>query len=102
MKLKKCHNVFTANAIKPGGDAERGEGAAAPGASAGPGACPGAGAGAARGKWGRLLAGGSLDAPDAPRAAFTRSLSARDRAPPDSPAPAPAPALASVSLKVHI
>nr|XP_032518180.1 potassium voltage-gated channel protein eag isoform X2 [Danaus plexippus plexippus] len=41
----------------------------------------GAGAAAvtARGKWGRLVASGSLDAGEAPRAAFTRSLSARDR-----------------------
>ncbi|XP_026332475.1 potassium voltage-gated channel protein eag isoform X2 [Hyposmocoma kahamanoa] len=39
------------------------------------------GTGAARGKWGRLLAGGSLDAgAEAPRASFTRSLSVRDRA----------------------
>ncbi|CAK1543321.1 unnamed protein product [Leptosia nina] len=42
---------------------------------------------AARGKWGRLVAsGGSLDAPDPPRAAFTRSLSTRDRTPTSTPA----------------
>ncbi|XP_013172729.1 PREDICTED: potassium voltage-gated channel protein eag [Papilio xuthus] len=92
-----------ANAINPGGDAERGEGVAGSGAGVGAGAGAGAGAGvgtgagAARGKWGRLLAGGSLDAPDAPRAAFTRSLSARDRPPSD--ASAPAPPAAPVSLK---
>ncbi|CAG9583484.1 unnamed protein product [Danaus chrysippus] len=39
----------------------------------------GAAAVTARGKWGRLVASGSLDAGEAPRAAFTRSLSARDR-----------------------
>lgn len=51
------------------------------------------GTGAARGKWGRLLAGGSLDAgADSPRASFTRSLSVRDRAAPAPAAAAAAPA----------
>lgn len=64
--------------------------AAAPAAVAAP-APSAAGTGAARGKWGRLLAGGSLDAgADAPRASFTRSLSVRDRAAPTPAAPAPA------------
>ncbi|XP_046968178.1 potassium voltage-gated channel protein eag isoform X2 [Vanessa cardui] len=57
-------------------------------------AAPSGGTAAARGKWGRLLAGGSLDAPDAPRAAFTRSLSARDR-----PAPPDAAGVPALSLK---
>lgn len=63
---------------------------------------------AARGKWGRLLASGSLDAgaPEPPRGAFTRSLSARDRpasAAPEaaSPAVTPVPASATaLGLKV--
>ncbi|CAH0727295.1 unnamed protein product, partial [Brenthis ino] len=85
-----------APARAPATDPERGDGSTATSASnggseeskapAGGGAGAG-GAAAARGKWGRLLAGGSLDAGDAPRTAFTRSLSARDRpAPPDSTA----------------
>ncbi|XP_038212885.1 potassium voltage-gated channel protein eag-like [Zerene cesonia] len=75
-------------------DAERGAGAAAAGeGAAGVAGAPGAAGAetasagvprgaAARGKWGRLLAGGSLDAGEAPRAAFSRSLSARDRSAP--------------------
>ncbi|XP_072929284.1 potassium voltage-gated channel protein eag isoform X2 [Epargyreus clarus] len=90
-------------------DAERGEGAdeggkAGGAAAAAAGAGGAAAGGAARGKWGRMLSGGSLDAGDAPRAAFTRSLSARDRPPPaslaavaaaagDAAAPSPAPTL---------
>ncbi|CAH1636689.1 unnamed protein product [Spodoptera littoralis] len=86
----------------PAPDPERGD----PAPSAAPPAAPAA----ARGKWGRLLATGSLDAGGAaepPRGAFTRSLSARDRppaapdaAPPAAPAPAPAlPAASALSLK---
>ncbi|XP_047028743.1 potassium voltage-gated channel protein eag [Helicoverpa zea] len=58
---------------------------------------------AARGKWGRLLATGSLDAPEPARGAFTRSLSARDRpaaaaaASPADPAPSVASAPASAT-----
>ncbi|CAG5023792.1 unnamed protein product [Parnassius apollo] len=73
----------------PATDAERGEAgssvaAPAPTPIPAPAATPAAGEGkaAVRGKWGRLLAGGSLDiAAEAPRAAFTRSLSTRDRPP---------------------
>lgn len=65
--------------------------AAATPAAAAPAAPTATGTGAARGKWGRLLAGGSLDAgADAPRASFSRSLSVRDRAVPSPAAPAPA------------
>lgn len=89
-------------------DAERGDGASADSFCGSPARhsfsfgsrAGGAGAGGEeRGKWGRLLAGGSLDAApaDAPRA-FTRSLSARDRAAPPDPA---APAGPALSLKVR-
>ncbi|XP_060804055.1 potassium voltage-gated channel protein eag [Amyelois transitella] len=72
-------------AAPPAADPERGDAA---------GTAP-AGAAAARGKWGRLLAGGgSLDAGEAPRAPFARSLSARDRAPAAAPPAADAPAAA--------
>ncbi|XP_047533890.1 potassium voltage-gated channel protein eag-like isoform X4 [Vanessa atalanta] len=84
--------------VAPPPDAERGDGTSTTSASNGAAeeskTAPSGGTAAARGKWGRLLAGGSLDAPDAPRAAFTRSLSARDRsAPPD------AAGVAALSLK---
>ncbi|XP_035437178.2 potassium voltage-gated channel protein eag isoform X2 [Spodoptera frugiperda] len=94
----------------PAPDPERGD----PAPSAAPPAAPAA----ARGKWGRLLATGSLDAGGAAepaRAAFTRSLSARDRppaapdaashaAPPAAPTPSAAPpaalpAASALSLK---
>ncbi|KAJ8720469.1 hypothetical protein PYW07_012512 [Mythimna separata] len=74
-------------------DPERGDPAPAPAAAP-----------AARGKWGRLLATGSLDAgaPEPARGAFTRSLSAR-AAPEPAAAPAPAasaaPAPTALSLK---
>ncbi|XP_037293294.1 potassium voltage-gated channel protein eag [Manduca sexta] len=66
--------LATAAAAPPASDAERGDAPQPPPAVAAP----------ARGKWGRLLAGGSLDAAqaDTPRGAFSRSLSARDRPPP--------------------
>lgn len=67
---------------------------------------------AGRGKWGRLLATGSLDASagEPARSAFTRSLSARDRslvsgASSDATAasaPAPVPSAAALMLKVTI
>lgn len=99
----------------PTPDPERGEPPPAPAPAPTPLA-----PGGARGKWGRLLAGGgaggSLDAGvDAPRAAFMRSLSTRERpaatataaaAPTAAPAPAdiatPATSgLAALTLKVR-
>ncbi|CAB3240624.1 unnamed protein product [Arctia plantaginis] len=86
-------------------DAERGDGAPAAGAAAS------AGPPAARGKWGRLLATGSLDASggEPARSAFTRSLSARDRSlvsgasteasTGSAPAPTPVPSAAALMLK---
>ncbi|XP_021205044.2 potassium voltage-gated channel protein eag isoform X2 [Bombyx mori] len=59
---------------------------------------------AARGKWGRLLAGGSLDAPsgEPPRSAFARSLSTRDRPTPpaitETTTATPAP-ISTLSIK---
>ncbi|XP_022113232.2 potassium voltage-gated channel protein eag isoform X2 [Pieris rapae] len=60
----------------------------------------GAGTAAARGKWGRLLAGGahSLEGGDPPRAAFTRSLSARDNTSPAAATTATT-SLSTVTLK---
>ncbi|XP_049875603.1 potassium voltage-gated channel protein eag [Pectinophora gossypiella] len=86
---------------RPDADPERADAAAGAGAAAGrdegagAGAAPAGAAGAARGKWGRLLAGGSLDAEAAPRAAFTRSLSARAPAAPPDPAPVAEPSTAA-------
>ncbi|XP_068631457.1 potassium voltage-gated channel protein eag [Battus philenor] len=93
--------LATAASATSTADAERGE---AGGTGGGSGSVAGGSAGSesrslARGKWGRLLAGGSLDAPDAPRAAFTRSLSARDRPPSTECSTMAASPATSLSLK---
>ncbi|VVC90961.1 unnamed protein product [Leptidea sinapis] len=77
----------------PASDAEKGDSAESGAGSGGVGATDTKVGGAGvRGKWGRLLAGGSLDAGDTPRAALGRAPSTRDR-----PAPAPAPAPSATS-----
>ncbi|XP_050674115.1 potassium voltage-gated channel protein eag [Leptidea sinapis] len=75
----------------PASDAEKGDSAESGAGSGGVGATDTKVGGAGvRGKWGRLLAGGSLDAGDTPRAALGRAPSTRDR-------PAPAPATSATS-----